>query len=73
MQGACFNVYNGLQSDKTSLVTYIASEECVVDYITVDDFRKEALNNLNIRSILQIAEERVKQDLVNDIDFFTYP
>lgn len=72
--GACFNVYNSFSEKKSSLLTYVASsEDCQIGMINVAQLMELAQNNANLQYALKTVQLRIKHDLVDDLDVFTFP
>lgn len=72
--GACFNVYNCFSKSRTTRVTYIASSKVVtVGLIKVSDLKALSQENQNLYDTMKKVKLKVEENLVDEIDFFTFP
>ena len=73
-KGACFSVYTAFCEERTSLVDFYAnSSKCVVYQIDSKDLIDLAKDNIDVKDRLNTVKLRIKNNLVDDIDYFTFP
>lgn len=73
--GTCFNVYNCFsEGNITSLVSYrVISKRCQIEFISTKDLQKLSSHFVEIHDALNIGIQRIKNSLVDDIDYFLFP
>lgn len=73
-KGACFSVYTAFCEERTSLVDFYAnSNKCIVYQINSQDLVDLARDNIDIKDRLNTVKLRIKNNMVDDIDYFTFP
>ena len=73
-KGACLSVYNAFNPDWTSLLTFKAAQKNTILFkLKASDLESLAVNNIEIKDRLEIAKLRIKNNEVDEIDYFTFP
>jgi len=73
-RGACIGVYTAFQQRSKSLVSYtVCSPILKIAKINIDELKALAKKNIELGDRLETIIERVRKNLVGDIDFFPFP
>jgi len=73
-KGACLSVYNAFNPDWTSLLTFKAAEKnTMLLKLKASDLEDLGVANMEIKDRLDIAKLRIKNNEVDEIDYFTFP
>jgi hypothetical protein len=72
-QGGCFNVYSPFSSKRSSIVYFVTTEDCLIEYLSLAELKEASLNMIKLHDILTETREKVKKNKVDDLDFFTFP
>ena len=71
-RGACLNVYSAFTEKMTSLVDFFAlTKFCIIKRISVKDIKKLAAKRKLLKDKLEILIERITNEDVDSLDFFT--
>ena len=73
-KGACLSVYNAFNPDWTSLINFKASEKnTILLKLKASDLEDLGVKNYQIKYKVEIAKLRIKNNAVDEIDYFTFP
>ena len=71
-RGACINVYAAFTDKMTSLVDFYAlTKKTIICKISVGDLYNLAKKRQLLKDKLQILEERIRNEMIDSLDYFT--
>lgn len=72
-KGACISVFRCFDNSRSLVNYYASSKKVAVDFISANDLEDMARQTIALNDRLSVIKLRIKNKMVDDIDYFTYP